>query len=250
MGDMSKNHFWRFPVRKVLLTFMILACAAGLLGFSGQAVAAEVKGSTITVETVPGQTLTQIVTNRAEHSWPWYVTRASGLVAGISLVALMLSGIGSVTGHFFRLLEPITAWATHRALGITFVAAIVVHMVTLIFDKFTPFSIIHVLLPWASNYKPVSIFGVNIGSAFVALGVLAFYGSIIVLITSLLWVDKKPHLWKFIHYVSYGVIAAVFVHALYLGTDAGHGIGRVLWILGGVAILTAIILRLRRARTS
>jgi len=237
-------------MRKILLYGALLACTFGLFGFTSQAVAAEVKGSSVTVETIPGQTLTQIITNRAEHSWPWYIVRASGIVAGISLVALMLSGIGSVTGHFFKFLQPITAWATHRALGITFVAAIVIHMVTLILDKFTPFSIVHVLVPWASAYRPVSLFGINLGSLFVALGVLSFYGALIILVTSLLWVDKKPHFWKFIHYVSYGVIAAVFIHALYLGTDTGHGIGRILWIIGGVTVLLAIILRLRRARTS
>jgi len=162
----------------------------------------------------------------------------------------MLSGIGSVTGHFFKFLEPITAWATHRALGITFVASVVIHVVTLLFDKFTPFTILHVLVPWASPYRPVSILGINFGSFSVALGILAFYGSIVVLITSLLWVDKKPRFWKLIHYVTYGVIGAVFIHALFLGTDTGHGLGRIAWIFSGIAVLLAIILRLRRVRTS
>jgi len=229
---------------------MILACVTGLFGFANHAAAAEVKGGTVTVETIPGDTLTQIITNRAEHSWPWYIVRASGIVAGFSLIALMLSGIGSVTGHFFKFLEPITAWATHRALGITFVASIVIHVVTLLFDKFTPFTILHVLVPWASPYRPVSILGIHFGSLSVALGILAFYGSIIVLITSLLWIDKKPRFWKLIHFVTYGVIAAVFIHALFLGTDTGHGLGRIAWILSGIAVVVAIILRLRRARTS
>ena len=237
-------------MRKFLLCCLVLACAIGVFCPPSQVLAADVKGGNVTVETIPGETLTQIITKRAEHSWPWYVVRASGIVAGVSLVALMLSGIGSVTGHFFRFLEPITAWATHRALGIAFVASVVIHMVTLLFDKFAPFTIIHLLVPWASPLKPVTVLGINLGSVFVALGVLAFYGSIIVLITSLLWIEKKPRFWKLIHYVSYGVIAAVFIHALYLGTDTGHGIGRILWILGGIAVLLAITIRLKRARTS
>ncbi len=237
-------------MRKLFIYCMVLACALGVFGFTRQAVAAEVKDSSVTVETIPGETLTQIITKRAEHSWPWYIVRASGIVAGVSLVALMLSGIGSVTGHFFKLLEPITAWATHRALGIAFVASVVIHMVTLLFDKFAPFTILHLLVPWASPLKPITLFGVNLGSLFVALGVLAFYGSIIVLITSLFWIEKKPHLWKLVHFVSYAVIAAVFIHGLYLGTDTGHGIGRVLWVLGGIAVLLAVIIRLKRARTS
>lgn len=204
----------------------------------------------VTVESIPSESLTQLITNRAEHSWPWYVIRASGLVAGVSLVALMLSGIGSVTGHFFRFLQPITAWATHRALGITFVAAVVAHMVALLFDKFTPFDLADIIVPWLSNFHPVSIGSLQLGSLYVALGVLAFYGSIIVLITSLLFIDSKPKFWKMTHYVSYLVIVAVFIHGLMLGTDIGHGIGRVIWIFGGIFVIIAIISRLKRAGTS
>ena len=237
-------------MRKFLLVSLLFACSLGLFGFSNHAAAANVKGGSVTVETIPGETLTQIITTRAEHSWPWYIVRASGIVAGFSLIALMLSGIGSVTGHFFKFLEPITAWATHRALGITFVAAVVIHVVMLLFDTFTPFTILHILVPWASPYKPVSLFGIHLGSLFVALGVLALYGAIIVLITSLLWVDKKPRVWKLIHFATYGVIAAVFIHALFLGTDTGHGLGRIAWILSGIAVVVAIIVRLRRTHTS
>lgn len=202
--------------------------------------------NTVTVETVPGQSLKEIVENRTKQSWPWYIVRASGIVAGVSLVLLLLSGIGSVTGHSFRILDPLTTWATHRALGITFALAVIIHMVTLLFDHFAPFSIIDILVPWASSYKTISLFGVPVGSLFVALGVLAFYGAIIVVVTSLLLIDRKPKLWKLVHYLSYLIIFDVFIHALFLGTDTGHGLGRVLWVAGNIAVLVAIVVRLRR----
>lgn len=208
------------------------------------------QSNSVTVETVPGQSLKQIIETRTEKSWPWYVVRASGIVAGISLVILLLSGIGSVTGHSFRFLDPLTTWATHRALGITFVVAILIHMLTLLVDHFIPFSLIDILVPWASDYKTTTVLGVHVGSLFVALGVLAFYGSIIVVATSLLLVDRKPKLWKLVHYLSYLIIFDVFIHALFLGTDTGHGIGRTLWILGNIAVFAAIIVRLRRAGAS
>lgn len=238
-------------MRKRLAMFLVAtSMSACLLTPAAFAQTAQTTQTTpLTVETVPGKSLKSIVEDQAERSWPWYVTRASGIVAGVSLVALLLSGIGSVTGHFFRLLEPLTAWATHRALGITFILSVLIHVLTLLFDHFVPFDIVDILVPWASDFKPVKIAGLHIGSAYVALGVLALYGSAIVVATSLLWVDKKPHVWKLIHYVSYAVIAAVFVHALFLGTDTGKGAGRWLWIAGGIFVLIAIALRLRRARS-
>lgn len=203
--------------------------------------------TSVTVETIPGDTLSGIIKERTETSWPWYIVRASGIVAGISLILLLLSGIGSVTGHTFRFLDPLTAWATHRALGITFLISVLVHMLTLLFDHFVPFNIIDILVPWASSYRTVTVAGVSLGSLYVALGVLAFYGALIVVVTSLLIVDKKPNAWKFIHYLSYLVIFDVFVHALFLGTDTGNGTGRVLWLIGNVLVVAAIVVRLRRA---
>jgi predicted ferric reductase len=189
------------------------------------------------------------VEQRAERSWPWYLTRASGIIAGVSLIALLVSGIGSVTGHFFRILEPLTAWATHRAIGIVFASSIVIHMATLLFDHFVPFSLVEILVPWASDYRSVEFMGMNFGSLFVALGVIAFYGALVVVVTSLLWVDKKPHRWKIYHYLSYVILIAVFFHGLMLGTDLGTGIGRILWYLGGILVLIAVAVRLRRARS-
>jgi DMSO/TMAO reductase YedYZ heme-binding membrane subunit len=89
----------------------------------------------------------------------------------------------------------------------------------------------------------------NLGSLFVALGIIAFYGALIVVVTSLLWVDKKPHRWKIYHYISYVILVAVFLHGLMLGTDLSSGIGKLLWYIGGVLVLTAIIIRLRRVRS-
>jgi len=87
------------------------------------------------------------------------------------------------------------------------------------------------------------------GSLFVALGVLAFYGLILVVITSLLWIEKKPFLWKIIHLLSYLVMVFVFIHALYLGTDLASGLWRWVWIASGVIVAAAVVARLWRAKT-
>ncbi len=82
-----------------------------------------------------------------------------------------------------------------------------------------------------------------------ALGVLAFYGVAVIIITSLVWVDKKPHTWKIFHLLSYLVLLFVFVHALYLGTDLASGVLRLVWIAVGLLTALAILYRLWRAKT-
>lgn len=205
--------------------------------------------ASIEVQSIPGPTVGQKFAARARTSWPWFLARGSGIIAAIALVILMLSGIGQITGDTFRFLNPLTAWASHRALGITFAVAVVIHMISLLFDTFVPFTILQLLVPWLSHYKPVTVLGVHLGSLYVALGVLAFYGVMIVVLTSLVWVEKKPYLWKWIHLSSYLLMLFVFVHALYLGTDLAHGIFRMIWIGMACLIGGAALLRLWRART-
>lgn len=211
-------------------------------------VVAEFPGS-VTVQTKPEGQLASKFTDRVETSWPWYVTRASGLVAAVSLVLLLLSGIGQITGHTYKFLDPLTSWASHRALGIAFGVSVLVHIVALLFDHFVQFSPLHLLVPWLSDYKPVTLLGVNVGSLYVAFGVIALYMVAIIIITSLLWVEKKPATWKLIHLLSYVTIALVFVHALFLGTDLAHGWLRWMWIGLNVAVLLAAFARLLRVRT-
>ena len=211
--------------------------------------AAQSDGANVVVEAVPGPSLGQKLADRATGSWPWYVTRGSGIIAAISLVILLLSGMGMVTGHTFKFLEPIVAWASHRALGIIFAVSVLIHVTVLLFDSFVPFNIMDILVPWLSNYKPVTLFGIEMGSLYVALGVLAFYMTIIITVISILWISKMPRLWKLTHLLSYVVMAFVFIHALYLGTDLSDGILRWAWIGTAVLIALVAIYRLRRAKT-
>lgn len=201
------------------------------------------------VQSVPNSSLADSLIDRVHTSWPWYLTRASGLVAGILMTLLMLSGVGFITGRTFAFLEPITGWASHRALGIALGVAVIVHIGALYFDTFVHFDIASLLIPFASDYVPVTLFGVPVGSLYVALGVLSLYLLLIIIVTSLVWVRTKPKPWKLLHFLSYLAIAFVFVHALYLGTDVAQGIVRWAWIGAGVFILIASIERLWRAYT-
>lgn len=203
----------------------------------------------IVVETIPQSSLADTIVEKIQTSWPWYLTRASGLIAGLVFFILMLSGVGFITGHSFKFLEPITAWATHRVLGIMLGVALFFHIFALYFDHFVPFDMKSLFVPFVSTYKPVEIFGMNFGSLYVALGVLAFYVIIAIILTSLFWINKKPKTWKIIHLLSYITIVLIFVHALYLGTDLAHGVLRYIWIGLMIVLGWAGLVRLRRVKT-
>jgi predicted ferric reductase len=237
-------------MRKLLL---VIISVVGLLSFtivSARITSAVDENGSIVVQTIPGPTVAEKLASRAEASWPWYLTRASGIIAALTLVILMLSGIGQVTGYTFHFLDPLTSWASHRALGIAFSVSVLVHMFSLLFDHFIKFNIVDILVPWSSSYRPVTIFGMQLGSLYVALGVLSFYLVAFVTISSLVWVEKKPYIWKWLHLLTYITIFFVFIHALYLGTDLTHGIVRLIWIILGAGVVLATLQRLWRVKTT
>ncbi len=235
---------------KLMLASLLFVTVATFIKTTHVVAVETISNDSISVQTIEGPSVSEKVIDQAKHSWPWYVARGSGFIAAISLVILMLSGIGQMTGQTYRFLEPLTAWASHRALGIVFLISIVLHMFVFLFDKFIAFSLLDILVPWFSDFKPVTFFGINLGSFYLALGVLSFYLSLLIVVTSLLIVNKKPKLWKLVHLLSYVVILFVFFHALQLGTDMTHGIIRAIWIILGNLLSIAIIFRSWRAYTT
>lgn len=239
------------PMKKLSILVGILFLTFIIPGFFKITAHAQTANSqaNIIVETIPQSSLVDTILEKIKISWPWYLTRASGLIAGLVFFILMLSGVGFITGHAFKFLEPITAWATHRALGIMLGIALFFHIFALYFDHFIPFDMKSLFVPFVSTYKPVEIFGVNFGSLYVALGVLAFYIIIAIILTSLFLINKKPKTWKIVHLLSYIAVVLIFVHALYIGTDLAHGIMRYIWIGLMIVLGWAGLVRLRRVKT-
>ena len=181
------------------------------------------------------------------RTWPWYLTRASGIIAAISLVLLMVTGITMFIGYEFKFMQPLKAWANHRTLGIVFSISVAVHVLSLLFDKYISFTIPQVLVPFASDYKPVHLLGLAVGSLGVALGVLSLYLVIAIVYTSLTKnMTQRPRFWKWTHYLSYAVILLIFFHSIMIGTDLKSGLWRWSWIVANTIILVLVGLRLRR----
>lgn len=192
---------------------------------------------------------TQVVTQRLSTTWPWYVIRGSGFVAAGLLILLMLSGIGQVTGISYRFFEPVRAWAIHKAMAITLLLAIAVHGGFLLVDKYLPFSLSQILIPFDSKYNNgTDLSGLVLGAFGVTFGILAMYLILIIVASSLGWIDTKTGRWRKLHYLSYAVIFLVLLHALYVGSDLRYGTFREAWIAILAVMGVAILARLWRAK--
>ena len=195
----------------------------------------------------------QSVSSRVSSSWSWYVIRASGFIALGLLVLIMLSGIGFVTGYSYRFMEPVRAWAVHKALSLALGVAILAHVCALLIDKFVPFTLLQILVPFTKSYtNHATLFGINLTWLAIPAGVLSMYGLFLVILSSLDtvgWISNKKHLWRLVHLISYLTMFLVFIHSLASGTDLKSG-----WIRGLFEVLLAVlvvacVLRLTRSKT-
>ncbi len=192
-----------------------------------------------------------VAAQRVAMTWPWYVVRGAGFVAAGLLFLLMLSGIGQVTGATYRYIEPVKAWAIHKSMAIMLCVSIVVHVSFLLLDHYISFSLVQILVPFASHYNNgTKLAGIPLGGIAVTLGILASYGVIIVVLSSLGWINTRKKKWHKLHYLSYVVAFFVFLHALYIGSDLKYGIFRQAWIVLGVILGVGAISRLLRAGTT
>jgi predicted ferric reductase len=171
-------------------------------------------------------------------------------MAAILVVMLMISGIGQVTGFTYRFIEPIKAWAIHKAMALALVASLIIHVTFVFFDHFVIFSLPQVLVPFMSHYNNgTRLLGLALGSLAISFGIFAAYGILAIVASSLGWIDSKQKAWRWIHYASYPVATLVFLHVLYSGTDVKYGTFRLAWIALGFVVVAGIVSRLRRAGT-
>jgi sulfoxide reductase heme-binding subunit YedZ len=172
----------------------------------------------------------------------WYLTRAAAVSAYVVLTAAvllgMLRGVARTSGE--RL-----SWITdelHQTLATLFFALVVLHLLTLFYDPFLPFSLVNLLTPLSEPYRPFAV----------SLGVLALYTLVIVLLSS--WIRRMlPYrLWRVLHYASFATFALVTLHGILAGSDTGETWMRGLYAGAGTAAAFLILMRLyinRRQRS-
>jgi predicted ferric reductase len=193
---------------------------------------------------------TQVALHRIGATWQWYVIRGAGFAAAALLILLMVFGIGQVTGLTYRFFEPVKAWMIHKALAIALCVAILVHVSFLLLDHFVSFNLVQITVPFVSHYNNgTKLLGMGLGGLAVSFGILAAYGVVIIVLSSLGWIESKKKTWRWLHYLSYFVMLSVFLHALYVGSDLKYGTFRTIWVFLIFVIALAVVSRLLRAGT-
>lgn len=140
----------------------------------------------------------------------WYVTRAAGIIAYVLMWLSTVWGIGVASKTFDAVLHRTFTYDLHEFLSLLGIGFIALHMIVLLGDKYLPFSLVEVMVPFISAYRPV----------WVGVGILAFYVTILVSLTFYLrrWIGLKT--FRVIHVASYLGFFGAALHGLLSGTDS------------------------------
>lgn len=159
----------------------------------------------------------------------WELVRGSGLLAYTMLSLSTMLGIAITVRAFDSITKRAYVYEGHQAISIVALVLTGIHMVMLLFDDFVGFSVFAVLIPFASGWRPIAV----------ALGIGAFYITVVVTATSYVRPQIGQKAWRTIHYSAFVAWGFAALHGLFSGSDTGE-----LWVqylyLGTIALVAMI----------
>jgi predicted ferric reductase len=156
----------------------------------------------------------------------WYTARASGLVSWALLSASMLWGLVLSTKLRPPRLRPNWTLDLHRYLGGLAVVFVGVHLAALVFDSYVGFGLADLLVPFVSQWRPVSV----------AWGVTALYLLLAVELSSLGRKHLPHRVWRRLHFLAFPLYVVATLHMLTAGTDARTALALLAVAVAGVTI--------------
>lgn len=171
---------------------------------------------------------------------PWYVTRASALAAFLLMFAIIIWGTGMTTGYTYKITNPVKAWSIHKYMSISLGVLILVHMFSLLLDKFVNFNFVDILVPFVGTYK----------QPYLTLGIVGFYILAVVIFSSLLIRITHQKFWRALHYLVYPLFVISLFHGLLIGTDTVEPVVMALYWVTGIIFFFLLIYRFVIFRTT
>jgi predicted ferric reductase len=157
----------------------------------------------------------------------WYVTRASGIIAYLLLWFSTILGLAVTSKYLDGMLDRIFTYDFHEFISLLAIAFTLVHVLVLMLDRYLPYSIVQILVPFISPYRPF----------WVGVGVISFYLVLLVTITFYLRNRIGSRAFRTIHYLSLLSYIGVTLHGYFSGTDTALPSMKILYDVTGLAVL-------------
>ncbi len=190
-----------FPFWRVLLSGLATLFVLGLI-IVGALLAPTPAGQTVS------KFLAWLFAANSVQIW-WYATRASGIVAYLLLWFSTVLGLAVSSKFLDHLLDRVFTYDFHEFISLLSIAFVLIHILVLTVDRYLPYSIVQILVPFISPYRPF----------WVGIGVIGFYITLLVTVTFYIRGRIGAHAFRVIHILSLLGYLGVTLHGFYSGTD-------------------------------
>jgi predicted ferric reductase len=139
----------------------------------------------------------------------WFITRAAGLMAYLLFWLSTVWGLAVSSKIFDRLLNRPFTFDTHGYLSLLALGFIFIHVAVLMWDSYAPFSLVQLLVPFTSAYRPLPV----------AFGIISLYLTILVTVSFYLRRRIGYKTSRMLHYFSFLAYIGATVHGILAGAD-------------------------------
>ena len=164
------------------------------------------------------QSLQSLFAMDTVQAW-WYVTRAAGLTSYLLLWLSMVWGLAISTKFFHPAVDGTYSYDFHEFLSLLGLGFVLLHVIVLMFDKFLPFSIWQIMIPFIDTYRPL----------WVGFGIIGFYLSLLVTVTFYMRKIIGSKAFRKIHVLSLAGYLGATLHGLFAGTDSALPVAKFLY---------------------
>jgi sulfoxide reductase heme-binding subunit YedZ len=156
----------------------------------------------------------------------WYITRAAGITSYILLWFSSAWGLAVASKITDVFLHRSFTYDFHQFISLLAVGFIFLHILVLLFDRYLPYTLAQILIPFVSPYRPL----------WVGIGVLGFYLTLLVTITFYMRSRIGMKAFRAIHVSSLAAYLGGTIHGFFSGTDSS------LWTVQLMYAITFLIM--------
>ena len=165
------------------------------------------------------QTFSSLLALDSVQAW-WYVTRAAGLTSYILLWLSMVWGMAISTKILSPSVDGSDSYDFHEFLSLLGLGFVLLHVIVLLFDRFLPFSVWQILIPFVDTYRPL----------WVGFGIIGFHLFLLVTVTFYMRRTIGSRAFRSIHMLSLVGYLGATLHGLFAGTDSALPITKFLYL--------------------
>jgi methionine sulfoxide reductase heme-binding subunit len=171
-----------------------------------------------------------------DHTY-WYLARAAGIVAYLMLFAGVTLGLLMTGSLLDRWFPRNRVYDLHRFVSLLTLGLILLHALIVLPDAYFSFSVVELFVPFASPFSP----------AFMALGAISLYVTIVVVGAFYLRGILSYAVWRLIHYATFGAYVLALVHGIGAGTDTAWA--QYLYAATAVIVFNLFVYRVLKGST-